>query len=110
MTNLEALNKLCNGGNPEEDGMCFRMVETPERFPSGQIWEPPHYLPGFEELVSVRLMRGTEFRDFFCLPMPGWDAEAEESAQSQSPSERKRSVIADASVVSEEAITSRLQT
>lgn len=108
MTKQEFVESMCAGEKFKEEDLVFRMVETPERLPSGQIWEHPHFLPGFEELVSCRLMRGEEFRDFYCFPMPNWNPEVEERVQSQSPDDRQRLVIADGTLLSEHAITLRI--
>ena len=108
MTKEELLESMCTGEAFKEEHTVFRMVETPERLPSGQIWEHPHFLPGFEELVSCRFMRDSGLRDFYCFPMPNWDAEAEEQAQSQAPDERQRVVVADGTLLSENAIALRM--
>jgi len=95
---------MCWGEEFKEHELVYQLVETPERLLSGQIWEPPQFMPGFEELVCCRLMRDSGWKDLYCFPMVNWNAEAEEKAQSQAPDERKRAVMADGTVLSKDVI------
>jgi len=104
MTKQELLKSMCQDDEFKEHELVYRLVETPERLLSAQIWEPPQFMPGFEEMVSCRLMRDSGYRDLYCFPMVNGNAEAEEKAQSQAPDDRKRAVMADATVLSKHAI------
>lgn len=95
---------MCEGEEFKEHQLVFRMVETPERLKSGQIWEHPQFLPGFEECVFCRLMRDSGYRDLYCYPMVNWDPDQEERVQSQAPDERQRVVMADATMIDEKAV------
>lgn len=68
------MGELLKADKPEILQGCYRLRRAEMMRPSKQMQWPRESLPGFEELVSVRLeVEGREPHDWYGSLSPGWD-------------------------------------